>query len=169
MTRPSRASRTRSGLSTRSSRRPPAPKLEEDVVLPAPRRRTQVAFYGNPTPTASALKRGGPPSAETRSSGSKITRSSTRRQSEQVCLRQNLLSRWRRQHRPKPRRPPGLLHAARNPRQSATARCRRRVAGCADEWLQSGESSGRNRQWPIDTVAARRRQSSMTTTASSAS
>lgn len=36
---------------------PPTP---EPIILSGPRKRTQVAFYGNPTPTGQALKRGAP-------------------------------------------------------------------------------------------------------------
>jgi hypothetical protein len=48
-------------------------------VLSGPRKRTQVSFYGNPTPTAAALKRGGPPLPQETPTSQKITRSSSRR------------------------------------------------------------------------------------------
>ncbi|KAI9634429.1 uncharacterized protein MKK02DRAFT_7781, partial [Dioszegia hungarica] len=57
---------------------PPPPLAEpEDTPVSGPRKRTQVAFYGNPLKTVEALRRGGPPPAHTPSS-SKITRSSSR-------------------------------------------------------------------------------------------
>lgn len=121
---------------------PPAPKQEEDVVLTGPRRRTQVAFYGNPTPTASALKRGGPPSAETPSSGSKITRSSTRRQSGAGLptskSAQSLAEAT-------PSKASSTARSAPLPRGTRVSRRLRDVEdewqAVPDEWLQSGESS----------------------------
>lgn len=48
-------------------------------MLSGPRKRTQVSFYGNPTPTAAALKRGGPPLPQETPTSQKITRSSSRK------------------------------------------------------------------------------------------
>ena len=53
---------------------PPPPKEEE--IVSGPRKRTQVAFYGNLTPTVAALKRGG--SAQNTPTSTRGTRSSAR-------------------------------------------------------------------------------------------
>ena len=57
---------------------PPPEVKPEEVPLSGTRSRKQVSFYGNPTSTVQALKRGGPSQATTPASGSKITRSGSR-------------------------------------------------------------------------------------------
>lgn len=54
--------RERKPVSSPSPSITPPPKPAESEVVSGARRRTQVSFYGNPTPTVQALKRGGPSS-----------------------------------------------------------------------------------------------------------
>lgn len=88
---------------------PPEPERQEPVS--GPRKRTQVQFYGNLTPTVAALKRGGPPTSSPRSE--RATRSSARNQPDTPSK--------------PPSRPPPL------PRGT---RVSRRLRNVDDEWQQ---------------------------------
>lgn len=80
--RPSASSETQAKKSHKrrspppASSPPPPPPVEEP--LSGQRRRTQVQFYGNPLPTAQALKRGAPTPDSRSPQTAKVTRSSTR-------------------------------------------------------------------------------------------
>ncbi|WWC88197.1 uncharacterized protein L201_003102 [Kwoniella dendrophila CBS 6074] len=83
-TAPSRQSRTKREFTPELSLTPPPPEPKEEEILSGSRRRKSVNFYGNPTPTIQALKRGSTsttpltPAATVNGSSSRPTRSSMR-------------------------------------------------------------------------------------------